>query len=260
MKTHRIILAGLLGAGLLVTLRGGVASPMGEDEVRDVNTFSVVGFDPATGDLGVAVESKFFAVGAVVPWVECNVGAIATQAAANTAYGPDGLALLKSGKTAKEVVEALTDPDTNATRRQIGVVDAKGNAATFTGTNCGVWAGGIQGDHFCVQGNLLAGEAVVKGMKEGYEKARAVEGSELADWLVAALQAGQEAGGDKRGRQSAALIVMREKAGYNRLNDRYIDLHVEDHPEPIQELSRLLEMHKQFDRPAHRNKPKREVK
>jgi uncharacterized Ntn-hydrolase superfamily protein len=225
-----------------------------------VATFSIVGFDPATGDLGVAVESKFFGVGSVVPWAKAKVGAIATQSSANITYGPEGLALLESGKTAKETLKQLTDADPGRDTRQAGVVDGKGNVASFTGARCNAWAGHIEGTNFCAQGNILTGEEVVKAMAAAFEKARAVEGSELADWLMAALDAGQAAGGDKRGRQSAALLVVREKAGYSGRNDRYIDLRVEDHTEPIQELNRLLEIHKKFYAGAHRNKPKREGK
>ncbi len=223
-----------------------------------VATFSIVGFDPATGDLGVAVESKFFGVGSVVPWAKAKVGAIATQSSANITYGPDGLALLESGKSAKEALNQLTEKDSGRANRQAGIVDAKGNAASFTGEKCNAWAGHIEGTNFCVQGNILTGEEVVKAMASAYETARAVKDSELADWLMAALEAGQQAGGDKRGRQSAALLVVREKGGYAGKNDRYIDLRVEDHIEPIQELTRLLEMHKKFYAGAHRNKPKRE--
>jgi uncharacterized Ntn-hydrolase superfamily protein len=225
-----------------------------------VATFSIVGFDPATGDLGVAVESKFFGVGSVVPWARAKVGAIATQSSANITYGPEGLALLESGKTAKETLDQLTAADSGRDNRQAGVVDAKGNSASFTGTKCNAWAGHIEGTNYCAQGNILTGEEVVKAMASAYETARKVEGSELADWLMAALEAGQQAGGDKRGRQSAALLVVREKGGYAGGNDRYIDLRVEDHTEPIQELNRLLEMHKKFYAGAHRNKPKREIK
>jgi uncharacterized Ntn-hydrolase superfamily protein len=223
-----------------------------------VATFSVVGFDPATGDLGVAVESKFFGVGSVVPWARAKVGAIATQSSANITYGPEGLALLESGKSAKETLNQLTEKDSGRASRQAGIVDAKGNVASFTGEKCNAWAGHIEGTNFCVQGNILTGEEVVKAMASAYETARAVKGSELADWLMAALEAGQQAGGDKRGRQSAALLVVREKGGYASRNDRYIDLRVEDHTEPIQELNRLLEMHKKFYAGAHKNKPKRE--
>ena len=222
-----------------------------------VATFSVVGFDPATGDLGVAVQSKFFGVGSVVPWAKAKVGAIATQSYANTSYGPDGLALLESGKSAKETLRQLTEADSGRDQRQAGVVDAQGRASSFTGAKCNAWAGHIEGTNFSVQGNILSGEEVVKAMAAAFEKARGVTNSELADWLMAALDAGQQAGGDKRGKQSAALLVVREKGGYGGKNDRFVDLRVEDHPEPIQELNRLLELHKKFYAGAHRNKPKR---
>lgn len=232
-----------------VTPQRGVLPP--------VATFSVVGFDPATGDLGVAVQSKFFGVGSVVPWAKAKVGAIATQSYANVAYGPDGLALLAAGKTAKETLKQLTDVDDRRDSRQAGIVDAKGTSASFTGAKCNAWAGHREGTNFCVQGNILAGEEVVKAMAAAFETARQVEGSELADWLMASLEAGQTAGGDTRGKQSAALLVVREKSGYGNVNDRYIDLRVEDHPEPIHELARLLEMHKKFYAGAHQKKPKR---
>ncbi len=221
-----------------------------------VHTFSIVGFDPETGDLGVAVESKFFGVGSVVPWAKAKIGAIATQSYANVAYGPDGLELLRSGKSAQEAIKQLTSPDEGRERRQLGVVDASGSAAAFTGEKCNGWAGHYVGSNFCVQGNLLVGEGVINAMRSAFENACGDRDSELADWLMAALQAGQEAGGDKRGQQSAALLIVRDKAGYGSANDRYIDLRVEDHPEPIKELARLLEMHKKFYSTAHRNPPK----
>ncbi len=222
-----------------------------------VATFSVVGFDPATGDLGVAVQSKFFGVGSVVPWAKAKVGAIATQSYANTRYGPEGLAWLESGKNAKETLRQLTEADAGRDQRQAGVVDAQGGVASFTGAKCQVWAGHFEGTNFCVQGNILAGGEVVLAMAAAYEKARVVTNSSLADWFMAALEAGQQAGGDQRGKQSAALLVVREQGGYAGANDRFIDLRVEDHPEPIQELNRLLELHKKFYTGAHRNKPKR---
>lgn len=245
-----------------VSLPGGLQMAWGAEapdtsNVPPVATFSVVGFDPATGDLGVAVQSKFFGVGSVVPWAKAKVGAIATQSYANTSYGPDGLALLEAGKSAKDTLRQLTEADSGRDNRQAGVVDAQGRASSFTGAKCNGWAGHIEGTNFCVQGNILAGEEVVKAMAAAFEKARGVTNSELADWLMAALDAGQQAGGDKRGRQSAALLVVREKGGYGGKNDRYVDLRVEDHPEPIQELNRLLEMHKKFYAGAHRNKPRR---
>lgn len=227
---------------------------------RPITTFSIAGFDPETGDLGVAVQSKFFNVGSVVPWAKANVGAIATQSYANPAYGPDGLRLLEEGKSAREVVEQLTAADEGREKRQLGVVDANGNSANFTGSECNGWAGHFKGPNVAIQGNLLAGDEVVTAMAEAFGRAkdaREEEDSELADWLMAALQAGQEAGGDKRGKQSAALLVVRENGGFAGANDRYIDLHVEDHPEPIQELARLLQMHKQFFRNAHRRIPER---
>ena len=222
-----------------------------------VATFSIVGFDPATGDLGVAVQSKFFGVGTVVPWAKADVGAVATQSYANITYGTEGIALLEEGLTPKEAIEHLTQNDEGSPLRQAGIVDAQGRAISFTGAQCNEWAGHVVGNHFAAQGNLLAGQSVVEDMASSYQKAATVAGSELADWLMAAMQAGQEAGGDKRGRQSAALLVVRKDAGYDRKNDRYIDLRVEDHPTPIIELQRLLEIHKQFYRRAHANKPKR---
>jgi uncharacterized Ntn-hydrolase superfamily protein len=228
----------------------------GANALPPVATFSVVGFDPDTGDLGVAVQSKFFGVGTVVPWAKAKVGAIATQSYANINYGPEGLALLQTGRSAREALAQLTAADDRREQRQAGIVDAAGRSACFTGTNCNAWAGHRAGTNFCVQGNILAGEAVVIEMSRAFEKARRIDGSELADWLMAALAAGQAAGGDKRGQQSAALLVVREKGGYGGANDRYIDLRVEDHSEPITELARVLEIHKKFYAPAHKKRPK----
>jgi uncharacterized Ntn-hydrolase superfamily protein len=226
-----------------------------EGEPR-ANTFSIVAFDPATGDLGIAVASKVLGVGSIVPFAKANVGAIATQSAANTAYGPEGLALLAEGKDAEETVRLLTEADRRRETRQLGIVDAKGNVAAFSGSECNGWFGHIEGEHYTVQGNLLAGEEVVKQMAAAFEVARHGEKTELADWLMAALKAGEQAGGDKRGKQSAAILVVRDKAGYGR-NDRYIDLRVEDHAEPVTELARLLDVHKDFFAWAHRNPPQR---
>lgn len=220
-----------------------------------VATFSIVGFDPATGDLGVAVQSKFFGVGSVVPWAKAKVGAIATQSYANPNYGPDGLALLQSGKSAEATLKQLTEADARRAVRQAGIIDARGYAAGFTGANCQPWAGHRVGTNFCAQGNILAGPQVVEDMAKAFESARA-SGGALADWLMAALAAGQKAGGDKRGQQSAALLVVRDQGGYDRANDRFIDLRVEDHPEPITELTRLLELHKKVWAGAHRRVPK----
>lgn len=201
-----------------------------------VATFSIVGFDPATGDLGVAVQSKFFGVGAVVPWARADIGAVATQAFANTSYGPEGLALLDDGLDADAVLERLTTADPGRARRQLGLVDARGKAAAFTGEKCFDWAGHRVGEGYCCQGNILVGAGVVDAMAKAFE---AAEG-ELAERLLAALRAGQKAGGDRRGRQSAALLVVRRGGGYAAGNDRSVDLHVEDHETPIAELARLL--------------------
>jgi len=200
-------------------------------------TFSIVARD---GDQwGVAVASKFLAVGAYVPAAKAGAGALATQAWANLAYRPDGLALLAQGKTATEVVQALTGPDDMASRRQLGVVDAQGNGATFTGDECTEWAGGRAGEDYAIQGNILVGPEVV----EQAERALIRAGGPLARRLLAALKAGDDAGGDKRGRQSAALFVVEEGSGYGGLSDVLVDLRVDDHEAPVGELGRLLDLH-----------------
>jgi uncharacterized Ntn-hydrolase superfamily protein len=209
---------------------------------RCVSTFSIVAYDPATGDLGIAVESKFLGVGAVVPWAKAGVGAIATQSWANTTYGPKGLELLAQGKTPDEAMAALTGPDEHRALRQVGIVDAKGRTATYTGAECFAWAGGITGPNYACQGNILVSEATVQALARTFE---ATSGG-LWDRLVAALAAGQAAGGDSRGQESAALLVVREGGGYGGFNDRFIDLRVDDHPRPIEELARLLELHKLY--------------
>ncbi len=204
-----------------------------------LSTFSIVAFDPSTKELGIAVESKFLSVGAVVPWAQAGVGAIATQSWANTSYGPRGLRMLKRGLTPKQVGAKLIAADKNAAQRQFGVVDAKGRAFTYTGKGCYDWAGGRIGRNFAAQGNILAGAAVVDALACTFESTRGA----LAERLVAALAAGQAAGGDRRGQESAALLVVRAKGGYGGFNDRYIDLRVDDHAKPIDELKRLLDLH-----------------
>ncbi|MEN3001107.1 MAG: DUF1028 domain-containing protein [Armatimonadota bacterium] len=201
-------------------------------------TFSIVAYDPATGDLGVAVASKFLAVGSVVPFARAGVGVIATQAFANTTYGPRGLELLQRGLSPEAVIRRLTREDPQREQRQVGIVDAKGRAATYTGKSCIRWAGGITGKSFAAQGNILTGEAVVKAMADAFQQAR----GELAQRLLDALEAGEKAGGDARGKQSAALLVVRKGGGYAGFDDRYIDLRVDDHKDPIPELRRLLVM------------------
>jgi uncharacterized Ntn-hydrolase superfamily protein len=202
-----------------------------------VATFSIVAFDEETGDLGVAVQSKFFAVGSVVPFAAAGVGAVATQSYANTSFGPRGLEMLGAGMQPEAVINALAAADADRDVRQIGLVDASGNAANFTGDACLPWAGARRGEGYTVQGNLLAGGDVVNAMAEAFEAAT----GDLATRLVRALAAGQAAGGDKRGRQSAALLVVRENGGYGGFDDRYIDLRVDDHETPIRELQRLLD-------------------
>jgi len=207
-----------------------------------VATYSIVAYDFETGELGVAVQSRYFSVGSVVPWAEANVGAVATQSFVNVSYGPRGLELLKKGLTAKEVVERLVGEDDGRDYRQLGIVDAKGNAASYTGSKCLEWAGGKTGRGYAVQGNILASENVVKAMAEVY---KSTKGS-LAERLVASLEAGENAGGDARGKQSAALLVVKKGAGRGGYGDRLIDLRVEDHPDPVNELKRLLRLHRVY--------------
>jgi uncharacterized Ntn-hydrolase superfamily protein len=201
-------------------------------------TFSIVAADPEAGDWGVAVASKFPCVGAVVPWARAGVGAVATQSWANTSFGPDGLALLVDGLDAEATLGRLLEADEGREDRQVGLVDAAGRAATFTGERCMDWAGGATGRHLAAQGNILAGRQVVADMVAAF----AETDGDLCDRLLAALLAGDAAGGDRRGRQSAALLVVREGGGYEGRNDRYIDLRVDDHPEAPAELARLFEV------------------
>lgn len=240
---------GTAGDGAAATSRGRAENTLGRAPLPDlvpVSTFSIVGLDPETGEIGVAVQSKFVAVGAVVPVAKAGVGAVATQAWANTGYGPRALDLMAEGKSPAEALAEVTAVDPHRARRQVGLLDARGRAATFTGNRCFAWAGGRVGENFVCQGNILAGEAVVDAMAEAF---RASEG-ELGDRLIAALQAGQEAGGDVRGQQSAALLVVREGWGYGGQSDRYRDLRVDDHPSPIAELKRLHDVHRGiFPRP-----------
>lgn len=214
---------------------------MGE-RARPVNTFSIVARDPANGDLGVAVASKFLAVGAVVPWARAGVGAVATQAGANVSFGPRGLELLAGGASTDEALATLRQADEGREERQVGLVDATGRAATFTGRECMEWAGGISGADFCCQGNILAGAEVVRAMAAAYRATTA----RFPERLLAALEAGQCAGGDRRGQQSAALLVVRERGGYGGRNDRFLDLRVDDHPQPLVELARLAALHRVY--------------
>jgi uncharacterized Ntn-hydrolase superfamily protein len=235
------------------------APPAPPDLLKRAHTYSIVAFDSASGDLGIAVQSKFPNVGGIVPWAIAGVGAVATQSLSNTDYGDKGLARLAEGATAPDVMRLIMRTDPRPAQRQVGMVDARGNAASWTGDSTFDWAGGrvgggagegrsggqgqlIVGRGYAAQGNILVSDATVRALAETFERTRGT----LADRLLAALRAGQAAGGDKRGMQSAALLVVRKNAGYLGLNDRYIDLRVYDAPDPITELDRLYELHKLY--------------
>jgi uncharacterized Ntn-hydrolase superfamily protein len=201
-------------------------------------TFSIVASDLEAGDWGVAVASKFPAVGVVVPWAQAGAGAVATQSYANTTFGWRGLDLMGEGSAAPEALDRLLADDDERDQRQVGMVDPAGRAATFTGAGCLHWAGGRTGDGYACQGNILVGEAVVDAMVKAFESAD----GDLVDRLLAAVVAGDRAGGDRRGRQSAALVVARDGGGYGGYTDRYVDLRVDDHPQATTELARLFEV------------------
>ena len=205
-----------------------------------VATYSIAACDLAAGQWGVAVQSKFLAVGSVVPWAEAGVGAIATQAWANPRYGPDGLALLREGLSAHEAVARLVDADEGRDERQVGVVDAEGRTASWTGPGCLAWAGGRTGPGYAAQGNILVGAATVDALAETFEATAELP---LARRLLACLAAAEAAGGDSRGKQSASLLVVERGGGYGGLSDVAVDLRVDDHPEPIDELGRIYELH-----------------
>jgi uncharacterized Ntn-hydrolase superfamily protein len=209
---------------------------------RPISTYSIVACDLDAAEWGVAVQSKFLAVGSIVPWAEPEVGAVATQAYANPRYGPDGLALLRQGLSAEEVVKRLTDADEGRDVRQLGIVDAAGRGATFTGSGCKEWAGGRSRSGYAAQGNILVSGETVDALAGTFE---ATEGS-LAERLLASLAAAQAAGGDSRGQQSAALLVVRRDGGYAGLTDTVVDLRVDDHETPIEELRRLHGLHSQL--------------
>ena len=225
------------GLGLiLATLFFGRAFASKVQTPPPVATFSIVAYDPASGELGVVVQSKFFAVGTVVPWAKAGVGAVATQSYANTTYGPRGLVMLEAGMTPQAVMDSLTRSDEMRARRQAGIIDAKGNAVSYTGDSCLAWAGGKTGMHYACQGNILVSQAVVDSMAAAYEHSK----GELALRLLDAIEAGQRQGGDSRGMQSMALLVVKEEGGYSGYTDRYIDLRVDDAIEPFKEMRRLL--------------------
>ncbi|TML02874.1 MAG: DUF1028 domain-containing protein [Actinobacteria bacterium] len=214
---------------------------MGRSDV--VATYSIVACDPVASQWGVAVQSKFLAVGSVVPWAEPHVGAIATQSWANPRYGPDGLELLRSGQTAEEAVAALTGADEGREHRQLGVVDSSGRAATFTGKECQDWAGGRTGECYAAQGNILVSAATVDALAATFESNSHLE---LAERLIECLAAAQVAGGDRRGQQSASLLIVQKDAGYAKLSDTVVDLRVDDHERPLAELRRLFSLHRQL--------------
>jgi uncharacterized Ntn-hydrolase superfamily protein len=206
-----------------------------------VATYSIVACDLQARQWGVATQSKFLAVGSVVPWAEADVGAVATQSYANPRYGPNGLALLRQGQNAQEVVDALTSADEDREHRQLGIVDSRGGAATFTGSKCFEWAGGRTGDGYAAQGNILVSGDTVDALAETFERRGELP---LAERLLDCLAAAQAAGGDRRGQQSAALIVVEKDGGYGGLSDTLVDLRVDDHASPIEELRRLFGIHR----------------
>jgi uncharacterized Ntn-hydrolase superfamily protein len=230
--------------------------PAPADFLKRAHTYSIVAYDSVTGDLGVAVQSKFPNVGGIVPWAVAGVGAVATQSLGNTDYGEKGLELMAQGATAGEALQIVMRGDPRPAQRQVGIVDARGNAATWTGDSCFDWAGGRVGPDarvagrgqvgvgrgYAAQANIMVSDATVRAMAETFARTTGT----LADRLLAALKAGQGGGGDKRGMQSAALLVVRKNAGYLGLNDRYIDLRVYDAVDPIKELDRLYALHKLY--------------
>ncbi|MCJ7724139.1 MAG: DUF1028 domain-containing protein [Anaerolineales bacterium] len=204
-----------------------------------LSTFSIVTYDPSDSSWGVAVASKFPAVGAVVPWAKAGVGAVATQSFANTSFGPHGLDMMASGISAQDTLTRLLEEDSDREHRQVGLVDASGNSSTFTGKNCYNWAGGLIGPGYAIQGNILSGAGVVHAMEKAYLE---MEGN-LPARLHAALLAGDRAGGDRRGRQSAAILVVKPNSGYGGFNDRWIDYRVDDAEDPVSRLGELLKLH-----------------
>lgn len=234
---------------LLLTLVGleNALADEGEVTTPRVATFSIVAFDPETGELGIAVQSRLPGVGAIVPFAKAGVGAIATQSFANTRFGPEGLILLADGQSPQKAIDLLTMADPDRAARQLGIVDWQGRTASFTGDECLDWAGSKTGENYTVQGNILAGPEVVNEMARAFEQTDDV----LALRLLAALDAGQEAGGDRRGMQSAALLIVREGWGYDGQSDRFRDLRVDDHKSPITELRRIYHVHRKvFRRPV----------
>lgn len=202
-------------------------------------TFSIVAYDPEKKEWGVAVQSKFIAVGSIVPFAKANVGAVATQAWTNTSYGPKSLALLEQGMTAEETIRTITQHDEKREHRQVGIVDSFGNVASFTGKKCFDWAGHVSGENYTCQGNILVSEDTVLAMSHAYKETS----GDLVDKFLAVLEEGQEAGGDSRGKQSAAILIVKEEGAYDGGTDKYIDVRVDEHEHPIKELRRVFELY-----------------
>ena len=207
------------------------------------HTYSIVARDPDTGEMGVAVQSHWFSVGSIVSWAEAGVGAIATQSFVNVSFGPRGLELLKEGKTAQEALKILIEADDGRDVRQLAIVDARGNVAAYTGKKCIPDAGHIVGDNFSVQANLMLNDKVWSAMEQAFKQSK----GHLAERMIAAMEAAQDAGGDIRGKQSAAILVVKGESSGKIWEDRLIDLRVEDHPEPIQEIKRLLKVFRAYE-------------
>jgi uncharacterized Ntn-hydrolase superfamily protein len=223
---------------VLLALAAGLAVPAAGEPPRP-STFSIVAADPEAGEVGVAVASRFFAVGSVVPWAKAGVGAVATQSIANTTFGPRGPELLERGASARETLDVMLRADDGRDGRQVGVVAADGGSATHTGSKCTAWAGGRSGASYAAQGNILAGEAVVAALEKRFLETK---GRPLAERLLEALLAGDAAGGDARGRQSAAILVARANGGYNGYTDRAVDVRVDDHADPMGEIARITRL------------------
>lgn len=222
-----------------------VISLPAQDYKTDVltHTFSIVARDPISGDLGVAVQSHWFSVGSIVSWAEAGVGAIATQSLVNVSFGPRGLELLRQGKSAQETLDALIAADEGRDFRQVAIVDASGNVAVYTGKKCIADAGHIRGKNYSVQANMMINKEIWQEMSEAFENSS----GPLAERMISALKAAQQAGGDIRGQQSASLLVVRGKASKNSWENRLVDLRVEDHPNAVNEIARLLKVHRAFE-------------
>lgn len=240
MQTHPR--GDLLTIGILFL---GASPALGERPARDrlVHTFSIVARDPGTGQFGVAVQSHWFSVGPIVPWAEAGVGAVATQSLVNVTYGPKGLALLRQGLSAEQALAALTANDEGRDVRQVAIIDAKGRVATHTGSKCIAAAGHHVGDNYSVQANLMLNDTIVPAMRAAYEAAK----GDLADRMMAALEAAQAAGGDIRGKQSAAMLIVSGERQPEAWQGRVLELRIEDHPQPLVELKRLIQLHRAYE-------------